>query len=297
MSSEHDPEPDLRQALDHAASPRARGEFQAQLRARFLTTALPARTPSAFIAQSGAERREPASAEPVRDGSVRSEPRERRPWLTLVSLAAIAAVVLIIYRWPGQTGWRVAPSSDFLVARVDGTEYQLGDSARMAAAIGPGSFIEVEGGSLELVLDRRLAFSLASGAAVTLVSIPEPDVLAELLLEQSRGSLALLTGPEFAGSSLRIQTPDADVRVTGTEFSIDVISGAGTCVCCESGSVLLASDVKPTDPAAEIAEPQTIGGGSRGFAPADGRPLQSGSAENDHLAPIQVLRQVWGTAR
>ena len=221
----------------------------------------------------------------------------RAPWMTLVAIAAIAAAALFVLRWPSAGGWRVAASSDFLLARVDGREFGPTETARLAAALASGSVVEVEGGALDLALDSRVALSLASGCTLTLVAIPDSEVLGDLWLDQQSGSLAVVTGPDFQGSSLRIQTADTEVRILGTQFSVDVIAGVGTCVCCSEGSVSVFDGPVTEDPIAEGRTEHTLPQGEMRFVFRDHRPMKTGPAMPEHLAPIESLRQVWSALR
>jgi hypothetical protein len=284
------PEPALRHALDHARAPRPRDGFRDSLRARFLDTSdLPAR-PVAPPTQPHLT----ASAAPPR--ALDSRP-PRGPWVRLSSILAIAAAALLMFLWPSESAWRVSGSSDYVAVRVDGESFLPGDGRRLAAALRDGSLLEVEGGALELVLDQRVALSLASGTRAMLKRVPAEGTLGELLVDQHQGSLAVVTGPEFDGTSLRIQTPSAEVRVLGTEFALDVFPGTGTCVCCTEGSVAVfarlpgATEEAERDPARE--PDWTVRGGNMGFVTDRGKFSESGEAMSLHTTPLASLRRVW----
>ncbi len=294
-------DPALRRALENARQPAARAEFHERLRAEFLAAPFEARSPSDVEEQDPgpapivAPRWGGPSTSSGRGAEIGERPRSS--WRTIAAIAAIAAAILLVYRWPTTSGWRVAASSDFTLARVDGVEFSPSQSARLAAALVPGSLVEVEGGSLELVLDRRVAIGLSPASAVRLVIVPEPEVLDDILLSQERGSLAVVTGPQFSGSSLRVRTKDTEVRAIGTEFAVDVIPGEGTCVCCAEGSVQVFDRPGTDDPDAEGISSSTVPHGEAGLVSSKGLPTQHGRVVAAHLAPFGALRRIWASER
>lgn len=288
LESDPQPDPQLRRALDAMDEPDARAAFRERLRERFL--AEPFEEPGGDEALVlGPELQAP---EPARlRGERRAEPAPsdgpRRPWATAVAIAAIAAAVLLLYRWPASSGWSVAPTSSYERVRIAGREFGPGDHARLAIELVPGVPIEVEGGTLDLVLDRRLALSAGPGSQWLLVQVPEPDVLAELLLRHERGSLALVTGPDFPGSRLVVQTALTEVRVVGTEFSIDVEGAKGTCVCCGAGTLEVTErrEASPGQYAVHASEML--------FVFADGQEAMRGPMVPAHAQSFPALRKSW----
>ena len=295
------PDPELHNALQQWPRPQARPDFRERLRAEFLAAPFEARAASEVDAQDLGPAPEVAprwgEGLPVAEIFAPARSPTRRPWFTLVSVAAIAAAVLLLFQWQDPTGWRVGAASEFTLARVDGQEFSPAQSARLAAALKPGSVIEVEGGSLELLLDTRIALSLAAGSALTLMAVPEPEVLGSIWFEQQRGSLAVVTGPGFVDANLRIRTPDSEVRIVGTRFAVDVIAGMGTCVCCDEGSVSVFDQPLTQELVPEGTPEHKLSRGEMSFIFSDHRPTKIGSAMAEHLAPIESLRQVWAGAR
>ena len=282
------PDAQLARALDRWKAPPAREEFRARLREQFLTAPFDARVegdglesePKIHVEESlrpdfSFERRRAAAA---------AGPARRR-WASLAALAAIAALALIVLRFPRASAWRVLPSSTFTKVMVDGRQFSSAQAADLAASLAAGTRVEVEGGSLELALDRRLALSLASGSSLQLASIPGRDVQAQFVLRQERGSLALATGPDFSGWQLSVQAAHTLVRVVGTQVVIDMIPGEGTCICCRRGVVEVWDAVHPA-----FAVP----GGRMGFTFGDGSAPIQGELVDEHLAPMETLRRVWG---
>ncbi len=298
-----DPQPDpaLRKALQQWPRPQARPDFRERLRAEFLAAPFEARAPDEVEAPDLGPAPEVAprwgEGLPVAEILTPALSPARKPWFTLVSIAAIAAAALFLFQWQSPTRWSVAASSEFTLARVDGQEFSPAQSLQLAAALEPGSVIEVEGGSLDLVLDTRLALSLAAGSTMSLVAVPEPEVLASIWLDQQRGSLAVATGPGFVDADLRIQSPDSEVRIVGTRFAVDVIAGLGTCVCCDEGVVSVFDQPVTQDLVPEGTHEHKLAQGEMTFVFSDHRPRESGRAIAEHLAPIESLRQVWGGAR
>ncbi len=295
------PDPALSGALQHWPRPQARPDFRERLRAEFLATPFEARAPLEVEPQDLGPAPEVAprwgEGLPVAEILTPALSPARRPWFTLVSIAAIAAAALFLFQWQSPTRWRVGSSSEFTLVRVDGQEFSPAQGARLAAALKPGSVIEVEGGALDLLLDTRVALSLAAGSALSLVAVPESEVLASIWLEQQRGSLAVVTGPGFVDANLRIQTPDSEVRVVGTRFAVDVIAGLGTCVCCDEGVVSVFDQPLTQDLVPEGTPEHKLSQGEMTFIFSDHRPREIGPAIAEHLAPIESLRQAWGGAR
>ncbi len=295
------PDPALRKALQHWPRPEARSDFRERLRAEFLAAPFEARASEEVAAQDlgPAPQVAPRWGEglPVPEILTPALSPARRPWFTLVSIGAIAAAALFLFRWQSPTRWTVAASSEFTLARVDGKEFSPAQGEQLAAALKPGSVVEVEGGALDLLLDTRVALSLAAGSTLTLVAVPEPEVLASIWLDQQRGSLAVVTGPGFVDANLRILTPDGEVRVVGTRFAIEVIAGMGTCVCCAEGIVSVFDRPLTEGLVPEAAPEHKLAGGEMIFVFSDHRPRESGPAIADHLAPLESLRQVWAGAR
>lgn len=280
-------EAELAELLELAEPPAPREEFRAALRERF--------TGVARAEPWGRTTQPPHARDALLEEPIESEvgpPRGRR-WLQLVSIVAAAAAVVLMFRWPSEELWRVGPASDFVRVRVAGESFAPGESERLAAALRPGAVIEVEGGVLELVLDRRAAFSFAAGSSAMLVEVPARRALGDIVVDQDRGSVAVVTGPEFEGLGLCVLTPFADVRVSGTEFAVDVFPGTGTCVCCTEGKVGVDPHGRDRiDPSAAEAQ-WSVGGGDLGFISPEGKLAESGKAEADHVAPLASLRRAW----
>jgi ferric-dicitrate binding protein FerR (iron transport regulator) len=303
MSSDAEPrdpqlDPRLASALDGLPVPRAREEFRAKMRQDFLSAPFEALTEEE--ADDLDSEPEIHVDEPLRPdfsferlrkpvAAVAAAAPSRRPWSVVAAVLTVAAAILILWLWPSENGWRVAPSSNFVKVRVDGDEFLPGAGARLAASLAVGSRIEVEGGSLQLVLDQRFALSLSAGAAMQLVAIPPPAVRDDVILRQELGSLAIATGPGFTGSTLRVITTEAIVNVTGTQFVVDVYPGMGTCVCCCEGSV----EVNRQPGSAEAVAALLVPNGQMGFLYSDGRESSTGAVIQGHLTPIEALRQVW----
>lgn len=296
-----DPDPALRRALDQWPAPEAQATFRSRLRAEFLAAPFEAGRAGEVDEQDlgPAPIVAPRWGEAAHSGGRSSEPgaRPRPVWVKLATIAAIAAAALLIFRWPTSAGWRIAESSDFITARVDGVAFSANERERLASAIVPGSRLEVVGGSLEMTLDRRLALGLGPESVLRFELVPEPGVLDAILLQQERGSLAVVTGPDFSGSSLRVRTPDTEVRVVGTEFAVDVISAEGSCVCCAKGAVQVFDAAGAEDPALEGVASGAVHSGEMGLVSNKHAPVKRGAAVEAHLAPLDALRRIWAGMR
>lgn len=304
--------PDLRRALAADEAPKPDAASRARLRERFLAEPFsnadvdavegPDLGPPPVVEEPWRPARlsHPGGEAPSTGSSEGPAPRSASAGRlrTLAALLAIAAAVVLMFRWPDEHGWRVLPNSEFVLVKIDGKSFHAADAKRLAAELGRGSTIEVEGGVLGIVLDQRLALALGDGAKLTLTAMPERDVVLPFELDHARGSLAVATGPEFTGSSLEITTPDSRVRVVGTRFAVDIHGETGSCLCCEEGRVEVrdappapvAPELEPAanDAAAE-GEAQGVEGGSMDFRYRDRRPPLTGAAMPEHLALLREL--------
>jgi ferric-dicitrate binding protein FerR (iron transport regulator) len=281
---------DLAAALDRLPPVRARAEFEAELRRRFVDAPVPIAAPP-----------------PVRSIAPIEAPPRRSRWLQVVTIAAAAGIAMLLWRWPYAPNWSVLGGSQFEHVTVDGKSFTFEQQEELAEALHDGVEIETGEGQLDLRLDQRLAVHLGPQTTLVLLRVPEPAMGAEIMLEAKSGHVAVVTGPEFAGAGLVVRSPDADARVVGTEFAVDIIPAgmwAGTCVCCAAGQVrvlpvgteLAPAPVDPTEepddmPADDVS---AVGAGRNNFVHRDRfKPVEAGEADADHLAPLQQLRGAW----
>jgi ferric-dicitrate binding protein FerR (iron transport regulator) len=277
---------DLAAALDRLPPVRARAEFQAELQRRFVDAPIPVAAPP-----------------PSRSFAPIEAPPRRSRWLQIVTIAAAAGIAVLLWRWPYAPNWTVLGGSRFDHVTVDGKSFTFDQREELAAALHDGVEIDTGEGQLDLRLDQRVALHLGSQTTLMLVRVPEPAMGAEITLEAKNGSVAVVTGPEFAGAGLVVRSPDADARVVGTEFAVDIFA-AGTCVCCAAGHVRVLPvgtelTPAPVDPTEESDDTPAVD--ARAVAPNRNnwidrdrsKPVEEGDADAGHLAPLQRLRGAW----
>jgi len=279
------PDAALRAVLDPFA-PRARDEFRAALRARFVREdAAPAaaRGEQARVRGDHARvQRRGAGARPRSPAAPRGARSQRTRTLVAGGLfAAAAAVALVVFL-------RRAPSSPWSVdARVfaaaglavDGVPLRAGaEPAELAARLRGARELSVEGAPLRLALADVLTVEIAPGSLLDLSGIDDPR--ADLVLAGARGAFRLATGPGYrrGDQSLEFRTPRIRARVVGTVFGVDCYEDL-VCICCCEGEVatVLAS-----------GEEHTLRAGDTQFAPADGTTSFQQGFE-PHQGPLREL--------
>ena len=154
-------------------------------------------------------------------------------------------------------------SSD-LVA-YDAARLTPAQAGAMRERLRRGARVQLEGGTLDLVIPGVVALSLSPGADVTLSPAPNRWVPRDLTAGIVRGNVYFSTGRRFHGARLDVRTPEGSVRAVGTSFA--VLCGPGeTCVCVMEGSVRVAEGT------AEVAGGARVPHGMR-------RVLHDGKAE------------------
>jgi hypothetical protein len=289
------PDPELATALESWRPPPAQPAFREELRARFLAGE-GAQSPAA---ESAAGRAAPRAIPPAGGGA-------GLRWFPWAAAAGLAAALLLYFLGPGSgpgsgpggrqgagpraphgLAWTVLEGSRGDGLSVDGASFSTAEPARLVAALAPGAVLETGAATrLQLKLDRRLVLELGPHSRLTLASLPPQATPGALLLDAERGGLRIVTGPGFEGSSLTVGSPDALVRVVGTEFAVDV-DAQGTCVCCTGGTV-------EVTPLSGGALPAVLGANEMSFAfRAPSHEPMGGKVMPDHAQPITNLRRYW----
>ena len=248
----------LERALEALPEERPGADFERELRARFVGTAARPRAP-----RRRAVRNVPARA-------------RRTTWIVLAIAAGLALALGL--------QWRVAQRAPVAAWRVLAQEGSATFDERPLEAtrlVSGGRLRTGPGGGLTLVFGRHLALSLGPESELVLPAVESPHGPRNWLLEAADGHVALATGPDFAGSRLALNAPDAQVEVLGTRFAVDVY-GDGTCVCCSEGLVRVRS-LRANDPDADVPA------GGMAYAYSAGG-LTTGAVQSDHLALLQELQ-------
>lgn len=211
--------------LVRAAGPvKADPAFRARLKDAFVSGAIEAPAPP------------PRAARPAR-------PDLRAPWegvqwmrwgLGLASAAAMFFVVVALNRGPS---WELRAVSGQGVAVIDGRPVPLNHHDEIARMIRPGSRVRVpDGADVMLASAGTMALELTAGTDAVIPATPGRWFGRGVQSEVRSGTMRITTGARFHGARLMVQTPSADVQVTGTTLAV-ICEPEGTCVCVLEGVV------------------------------------------------------------
>ena len=210
-----------------------RAEFRARLRNGFIAGELPESVTARelrVVPPSGATTT-PRSASP----RPRPRPAGRR-WRSLAPLAA-AAALLIVMALDRAPAWHVTAVNGDGVAVIDQQPIPLTHGDQLSAALHPGARVRVpDGAEIEIMAGRALAVRMLSGTDAIVPPAPSRWLKRHVTARIDHGQWRITTGPAFAGAQLEIETPHADVMVTGTTLSV-ICEPQGTCVCVFEGHV------------------------------------------------------------
>lgn len=158
----------------------------------------------------------------------------RAPLLAPVAAGLVCVALLAANRGPD---WRLVATAGAGRVVVDGVEFAPGDRAGIAARIGRGARVTVQGATtLDLVAPGVAAVTLSPGADMTLSSAPNRFWWRGMSAQLAAGHVYFSTGRTFAGAHLDVRTPHATVRAVGTSFAV-LCEPTGTCVCVMQGHV------------------------------------------------------------
>ncbi|UCG51075.1 MAG: hypothetical protein JSW58_12850 [Candidatus Latescibacterota bacterium] len=174
-----------------------------------------------------------------------------RWWRWAVPAAAAAVVlfaVLLLNRGPALRVAEVVGTAD---VRIDGQTLDLDDIDALNSMVRSGAEIEVPPGTtVDLAAHDVVLYEVVGGTRMTLPRTPGRWFDRAAVCTLYVGELRLKTGSRFAGSQLRVYTPEGIVEVTGTLLSVQCDSG-GTCVCVLEGIARVGvdeDDLEPVEP-------------------------------------------------
>jgi hypothetical protein len=240
-SSGRDPaiDAEVESALRAVDGPKARPEFRAELRTRFLAAAgTAAASPHAELSS-----RHPASSAAYGTGE-----RSRLGPLIGALLAAglVLALGYFVFR-PSPPSWRVLQVAPGSVVKADGISVPVQDPVALARQLEGAKEIEVESGDVILQVGDVSLFDLDEGTRVAFRGLDDTDAAVTIQVQASSGRLRARTGPDFRGRTMRVQADLMEVFVTGTAFALDYESH-GTCICCLHGELQVTSKTLGPDP-------------------------------------------------
>jgi FecR protein len=183
-------------------------------------------------------------------------------WRVLLPAAAAAVLVVIITLSRGPALELALVNAPGAVT-VNGRSYDATDRPMLESALQPGAVLVLaKGTELDLLDGDAVVYELSSATA----TLPQPVAgwrgakTAEWRLE--RGEIRVLTGPDFRGRRLLIETPEGVAEVSGTLLSV-ARDETATCVCVHAGVARVG--VHPGDL-------ESVPAGKRRVMFADGRP-------------------------
>ncbi len=215
-----------------------------QERARELVRALPAleadpavkaRLKRAFV--SGELATKP------RERTIRLRPALRFPrWIfAAAAVAAILVVVPILNRGPAPT---IPVSGVRGEVSIDGISIPAAEKERIAERLRPGARISLSDESeLDVLYAETVVYQLAPETEMTLPASPGRWYGRNVSCELDYGELLILTGPDFPGKRLVVQTPEGTTVVTATLISVFRDSTV-TCVCVYHGTASVGIDAE-----------------------------------------------------
>jgi len=262
MSHEpENPSPEARRALDAVkalACPMPEASYRARMKQAFVSGAITAPAPAAGRV-------------------VRLPWWPARPWGPMLApaaaAAAIVAVALMMNRGPA---WQVmdAPGEGILI--VDATPIPLGHRDDLARALRPGARIRLTSTeTVDLAIPGQMVVQLTPSTDMILPASAGRWMKRRIRAEVRSGEVRFTTGPDFRGARLHVETPEADVMVTGTTLAV-IREPHGTCVCVMDGAV----EMGPRGGTMARVE-----AGRRRFVFSDGR-----APEQDAMRPMERLK-------
>ncbi len=218
-SNKHPDEETVAKWVGELSDAQPRGEFGDSLRSSFVSGEIDAASSAA-------------------DATPRAPlPRTKPSWLRwLAPAVATAAVALFLLIGVDRgTDLQIADVTGTGFATIDGQAVDLSDRAAMTLAVKAGVEIELPAGAtLDVAVNGTALYEVTGGSRMTLPDAPgrwfERAVTCSLFV----GEVRIKTGTQFAGSELRVFTPEGMVVVTGTLLSVQCDDG-GTCVCVLEG--------------------------------------------------------------
>jgi hypothetical protein len=172
----------------------------------------------------------------------------RRWWQWAVPVVgAVAATIAAIFILNNGPGLRVLDVSDGSAVHIDGTPAILGTGQVLRAGT---EVVVPEGETVDLLARGVTLYEVVGGTRITLPATPGRWFNRAVVCSVFAGELRLKTGAGFAGSDLRVYTPDGIVEVTGTLLSIQC-DAEGTCVCVLEGTARVGvndDDLEPVTP-------------------------------------------------
>jgi hypothetical protein len=227
-------------------------EFVARLRSEFAAGTI---RPGPFATDSEEkpwledDRRDEASATPdappaeaASGGEIpgpEARPRVVRfPWRFVFPVAAAAAILLVVFVLNRGSGPGNITAQGNGTIHIGDETFPFSEAEEFTHRLQPGTKFAVEGDMsalLDLLYPGNLAVQATPGVTMTVPQPPGRWFGRTSKFQIDRGEVRVVTGPDFAGSLLRIRTPGTSVEVLGTTLAV-LCDPCSTCVCVLDGT-------------------------------------------------------------
>jgi ferric-dicitrate binding protein FerR (iron transport regulator) len=211
----------------------------------------------------------------------------RMAWRFALAPAAAALLAATVWIADRGAGWTVIATQGEGAAMVDGSPVPLASRQELGRRLRPGVRLSVPAGAeVELASAAGLIVQVTAGTEFTLPDTPGRWLRRRVTGAVRMGEIRVTTGPAFAGARLRLDTPEAEVEVTGTTLAV-ICEPVGTCVCVYEGLVKVG---------ARGTSMEAVANGHRRFVFNDGRPPESAGIrpiENTTLGTFRESRRAW----
>ena len=260
----------VRRALLDAPPPRADDAFRERLRDAFVSGAI--EVSGTREARVRSRRR----TVPIRGLA----PRSRAPVWIAASLAAAAAITIVIGTLNQGQKWMVTGVRGEGAVAVDGETVPLSDRTALNRLIVPGAEVKIpDGVEIDLVSGGVMALQLTRRTDLTIPPPPTRWINRRTEIHVRYGDIRMTTGPDFHGTRLNVVTPEAAVEVVGTTLAV-IVQTNGTCVCVLEGTARVGR-MTPNGP----TDIQPVSGGRLRFVWKENRPPSS-----DHMRDMERIK-------
>jgi hypothetical protein len=128
----------------------------------------------------------------------------------------------------------VISSSSAATVEANGVSISVDALREGKASLPGGSRLRVSAGALELRAGRQLVMRINAGSELKLPAAAGKWLGRTMRGRLEKGEVLALTGPEFPGARLVLETPEGKAEVSGTAIAVFRDEGV-TCVCVLEG--------------------------------------------------------------
>jgi ferric-dicitrate binding protein FerR (iron transport regulator) len=252
----------VREILRATPAPRPNADFRARLKQEFVNGILESSAPARIV----------------------RIPWHRRPMTQWGGVALAAAAALLVASVLNQApDWQVTSIHGAGIVSFDGVPVATTNPIELSRHARPGVFVQVgDGVDFEIASRGMMAVEYTSGAQASLPQPPGRWFQRRSVAEVRGGEIRVVTGRDFSGARLRVETPEARVEVTGTSLAV-ICEPTGTCVCVMEGKVRVG-----TRGGTSMAD---VVAGRRRYVFADGRPDENAEMRPSEHAELPAMRE------